>query len=83
MHSADFKYLSENLKLIISLRELSTDLITKDVLPQNESEYTSQQQLSRTVPCQKLTSRWFATPSLLFAGGNGYIHMFTHTQHDG
>lgn len=38
MHSADFKYLSENLKLIISLREFSMDCITKDVLPWNESE---------------------------------------------
>lgn len=32
------------------------------------------------IPLQKLTSRWLATPSPLFAGGSDYIRMFTHTR---
>lgn len=81
MHPADSKYLSKA-EVNDQPTELSGDGITKDALPQNESEHTSLQGLNRSAPFQKLTSRWFAAPCLLFAGGNGYIHMFTHTQHE-
>lgn len=51
-----------------------------DALPWDDSEYLTVTNKLTNIPLQKLTSRWFATPSPLFAGGSDYIRMFTHTR---